>query len=88
MEKFTLKEIENYLKSQDSFGDMFYNLSEKNIKKANKTISVSLREVSDSGYWEEFCKKYGVNEWCINEGADEEAEYDILLSDAKKWDLI
>lgn len=35
MEKFSIEEIRNYLKTQDSFGDALYNLSEANIKIAN-----------------------------------------------------
>lgn len=34
-DKFTIEEIRNYLKSQDSLGDIFYNLSAENIRKAN-----------------------------------------------------
>jgi hypothetical protein len=36
--KFTIKEIRNYLESQDSFGDIFYNLNERNILKANEEV--------------------------------------------------
>jgi hypothetical protein len=35
MEKFTIEEIRNYLKSQDSFGDAVYYLSAENIRKVN-----------------------------------------------------
>lgn len=35
MEKFTIEEIGNYLKSQDSFGDAVYYLTAENIRKAN-----------------------------------------------------
>lgn len=35
MEKFTIEEIRNYILVQDSLGDILYNLSEKNIIKAN-----------------------------------------------------
>ena len=33
---FTVEEIRKYIHSQDSFGDVAYNLSEENIIKANK----------------------------------------------------
>ncbi len=33
---FTIEQIKNYLRSQDSLGDVLYNLSEENILKANK----------------------------------------------------
>lgn len=32
---FTIEEIKTYLLSQDSMGDILYNLSEENIVKAN-----------------------------------------------------
>lgn len=35
-EKFTIEEIKNYIDSQDSFGDVAYNLSAENIIKANE----------------------------------------------------
>ena len=35
MEKFTVEEFKNYLLSQDSRGDIMYNLSAENIRKAN-----------------------------------------------------
>ena len=34
--KFTIEEFKNYLKLQDSLGDVFYNLTEENILKANE----------------------------------------------------
>ena len=34
-ETFTIEEIKNYLLSQDSRGDIMYNLSAENIHKAN-----------------------------------------------------
>lgn len=87
-ETFTIEEIKNYLNSQDSFNDTFYNLSATNIRKANKTMSFTFQEIIDSGNWDSFCDKCGVNEWCINEGADKNTEKDILISDAKQWNLI
>ena len=39
MKKYTIEEIKKYLKFQDSFGDALYNLSEKNIDKANDNVS-------------------------------------------------
>jgi S-adenosylmethionine hydrolase len=35
-EKFTIEEIRNYIQSQDSFGDVLYNLSKEKIEEANK----------------------------------------------------
>ncbi len=34
-EAFTIKEIRNYILSQDSMGDILYNLSAESIHKAN-----------------------------------------------------
>jgi hypothetical protein len=34
-EKFTVEEFRNYIKSQDSLGDIMYNLNAENIRKAN-----------------------------------------------------
>lgn len=33
---FTIEEIKNYILSQDSLGDVLYNLNEENINKANE----------------------------------------------------
>jgi len=35
MKTYTIEQIKNYLNTQDSFGDIFYNLSEANIDIAN-----------------------------------------------------
>lgn len=35
-QRFSIEEIRNYLKGQDSLGDIHFNLSEENIKKANE----------------------------------------------------
>jgi len=42
MKKYTIEEIENYLKSQDSLGDIHYNLSEENIDKAQPQLPVKI----------------------------------------------
>lgn len=34
--RYTVEEIRKYLLSQDSMGDILYNLNDKNIKKANE----------------------------------------------------
>ena len=36
METFTVEQIKKYILSQDSLGDVLYNLSAENIKKANE----------------------------------------------------
>ena len=35
-ERFTINEFHNYLKQQDSYGDIFYNLKAENVKEANQ----------------------------------------------------
>jgi len=39
-EKFTIEEIRKFILSQDSMGDIAYNLSAENIKKANEPEEV------------------------------------------------
>ena len=87
MEKFTIEEIRNYLKSQDSFGDAMYYLSSEKIRQAN-SLSQSrgdlLQDIigdAESGYtplellphWE----KYLDVEWSSN-GIDSK-EGEIVL---------
>lgn len=43
MKKFTIEEIKKYIESQDSMGDMLYNLSEDNIIEANKPNGSELK---------------------------------------------
>ena len=44
-DKFTIEEIKKYVISQDSFGDVIYNLNAENIQKANHIETLeSLRE--------------------------------------------
>ena len=35
-QKFSITEIRNYLQGQDSLGDIHYNLSAENVRKANE----------------------------------------------------
>jgi len=57
--KFTLEEFKNYLNSQDSLGDIHYNLSEEAITAANKCEEcipdedpfTPLEEVCDDEDW-------------------------------------
>lgn len=87
MKTFTIDEIRNYILSKDSLGDVVYFLSEEEIEKANKTISFTLQEIMDGGRWIDFCDKYGVSEYAVSEGGGD-VLYDILISDAKKYNLI
>ena len=45
MRKFTIEEIKAYLLSQDSLGDIHYNLSEENIEAA-KLLALALTLLS------------------------------------------
>ena len=39
--------------------------------------------------WERMCKKYGINEWCLNEGlADYDSTVEISLEDAELYGLV
>lgn len=42
---FTIEQIRNYLLSQDSLGDIMYNLSEENILKANEPEEKDLEDI-------------------------------------------
>lgn len=50
MKSFTVEEIRNYLKQQDSFGDAMYNLNEENI--ANANISREIEPVTKEELYE------------------------------------
>jgi hypothetical protein len=62
------------------------------MKKSDVIVKVKLGEVLDApliGAWDELCSKYGINEWCLNEGrADSEDTIEVSYSDAKRWGLI
>ena len=49
-EKFTVEEFRNYLLSQESRGDIMYNLSAENIRKVN---IVDNRDVADCRHFDE-----------------------------------
>jgi len=44
---FTIKEIKRYLHTQDSMGDIFYNLSEANIILANLPDNKIVDDIDD-----------------------------------------
>ena len=46
--KFTIEQIKNYLRNQDSLGDALYNLSEANIMIANMAEGEELDEDENS----------------------------------------
>ena len=55
-------------------------------------ITVKLKEVLNApliGAWQRMCKKYGINEWCMNEGlADDNSTVEIALEDAELYGLV
>lgn len=52
-------------------------------------IITTMGDILDSGNWDVYCEKYGINEWCMNEGlADRDTEVQIKLEDAKRWGLL
>ena len=54
-----------------------------------KEITVKIIDILESGHWTEFCDKYGINEWCINEGlADEDTTTKISIEDAELYGLL
>ena len=59
MKSFTIQEIRNYITSQDSLGDVLWNLSEESIEKVNQPVNTSSEAylegrdeyVSGEKYW-------------------------------------
>lgn len=53
--KFSVTEIRNYILSQDSMGDVLYNLNESNIDRANEDYreDEDYREQNDDFYHQE-----------------------------------
>lgn len=62
------------------------------MKRSEIQVSVKLGDVLNAPYcnsWSELCDKYGIGEWCINEGqADENDTVMVSLKDADRWGLI
>lgn len=60
MKKFTLEEIKSYILSQDSMGDIYYNLNEKNVDDANDRPKLieNLMEIREDWTKEDFYEVY------------------------------
>jgi hypothetical protein len=62
------------------------------MKKEDIKIKVTLGDIMDApliGSWTYICEKYGINEWCLNEGrAEKEDTIEISLNDAEYIGLI
>jgi hypothetical protein len=48
------------------------------------TGTITLRQAMDMGVWDKFCEVMGLNPYCINEGADENASYSVTKRDAAR----
>ncbi len=77
---FTIKQFENYLISQDSLGDIMYNLSEENILKANE-LELSEHDLECQMSIEDFIESVKIGCITSNDGFGyygfEEGKYDI-----------
>lgn len=52
-------------------------------------IIVTLGEILDKGYWDDYCEETGLSEWCMNEGqADSDDEVTLTEAQAKKWGFL
>lgn len=62
------------------------------MKRSEIKVTVKLGDVLDApsmSAWESMCEKYGINEWCLNEGrADRDDTVEISLDDAELWGLV
>lgn len=62
------------------------------MKRTEIKVKVKLGDVLDAplmSAWERMCKKYGINEWCLNEGrADKDDTIEITLEDAELYGLV
>ena len=52
-------------------------------------IIVTADEILESGCWEDFCNKHGINEWAINEGLMEpDHKFSLSPEEAKEYGLL
>lgn len=62
------------------------------MKKKDIKVKVKLTDILNAplvNAWEHMCNKYGINEWCVNEGrADDTSKVEISLEDAEYYGLI
>jgi len=62
------------------------------MNRSDAKILVTFGDIFDApllGAWKLMCDKYGVNEWCMNEGtADRDDTILISLKDAEEWGVI
>lgn len=62
------------------------------MKRNEIKVVVKLSDVLNApllSAWTLMCEKYGINEWCLNEGrADGDDTVEISLKDAECWGLV
>jgi hypothetical protein len=58
------------------------------INNQERNYITNFATILESGYWEEFCSKYGFSEYAIAEGMDSQEETIISGEDAKEWGLL
>ena len=62
------------------------------MKRSEIKVTVKLGDVLEAPYmnaWVLMCEKYGINEWCLNEGrADSDDTIEVSLEDAEHWGLV
>ena len=62
------------------------------MKTSEIKVTVKLKDVLNAplmSAWERMCEKYGINEWCLNEGlADDDITVEISLEDAELYGLV
>lgn len=62
------------------------------MKRSEIKVTVKLGDVLNApliNAWEKMCEKYGINEWCLNEGrADSDDTIEVSLEDAEHWGLV
>jgi hypothetical protein len=62
------------------------------MKRSEIKVKVKLGDVLEAprvGAWGKMCEKYGINEWCLNEGiADSDDTIEVSLEDAENWGLV
>ena len=61
------------------------------MKRGDVKVTVTLGDVLHApcvNAWETMCDKYGINEWCLNEGrADSDDTIEVSLEDAERWGI-
>jgi hypothetical protein len=52
-------------------------------------VIVTVDDIVESGYWEEFCDKHDINPYAVNEGMmNGDEEFALTYSEAQKYGFI